>query len=303
MGLNMSYIGYESEPYTYKVSEDAISRYAWAIGARNLAYYHHNGYMPKLPLVGMAPPTFSVSHEILLTEKLWCDPGLHGGEREAAHNVLMLVHGDHDMRFHKPIKAGDVLTCKAKVKSIEDKGSGVVLVVSATTTDDTGEMVVESDWGLFIRGIGSGQKPSGDRKETKKEPSAPVEPPQPIFRRIVRVPKDITYKYAEASNDRNPIHVNEQVAAAAGLKGIIVHGLCTLSISMRGIISCYLDGDPLRLKRISCRFTSPVYPGDTLIVDGFESPDRNGRKSIGFEVTRKEDGVKVIKGGLAEAEF
>ncbi len=120
------------------------------------------------------------------------------------------------------------------------------------------------------------------------------------FRKVIRVPADITYKYSKASNDMNPIHIDDNVAKDAGLRGIIVHGLCTMSMTMRAIIECYLDSDPSRLKSLGVRFTAPVYPGDEIIVDGWERELKGGTTLLGFDVTRKSDGIKVIKGGTAE---
>jgi acyl dehydratase len=212
----------------------------------------------------------------------------------------MLVHGEQEMHFYKPIRPGNTITARAKVKTIEDKGSGELIVFNVTSTDQLGEKVVESDWGIFVRGIGSGQKPKSDVK--KEHIQLGGESPL-AFRKIVRVDRDITYRYAEASNDRNPIHIDEKVAKAAGLKGIIVHGLCTMSMSMRTIIICYLDSDPSKLKSLGCRFTSPVYPGDILVADGWEIGEKDGRTVLGFEVARRDDDVKVIKGGIAEVDI
>ena len=94
-----------------------------------------------------------------------------------------------------------------------------------------------------------------------------------------------------------------RVAKEAGLSGIIVHGLCTMSMTMRAIIESYLDSDPSKLKSLGVRFTAPVYPGDTIVVDGWEKGRENGHVVIGFDVTRKSDNVKVIKGGTAEVEI
>jgi acyl dehydratase len=302
MGLNREYIGLEFSPVVYDVTKEAIERYAWVIGARNVTYYSFNGSRPSFVNISpMAPPSFAVVNELLLAERIWSDEGLHGGPEELAHNLLMLVHGEQDMRFYKPIKPGDRITSRAKIKSIEDKGSGEFLVINVNSNDEKGEKVIESDWGIFIRGVGSGQQKKNDGK---KEGQAQIAlETQPIFRKVTRVPKDITYRYAEASGDMNPIHIDEKVAKSAGLKGIIVQGLCTLSMTMRAIIECYLDGDPAKLKRLGCRFASPVYPGDTLIADGFEMGNKDGKTQLGFEVTRRDDGVKVLKGGIAEVEI
>ncbi|MDA2920330.1 MaoC family dehydratase N-terminal domain-containing protein [Desulfobacterota bacterium AH_259_B03_O07] len=297
MGLNREFVGHEYEPIIHTVSEEEIREYAWAIGARNLAYFNYNGALSPTAPKGMAPPSYAVVYELPILERLWSDPKLHGGEEQARKNVLMLVHGDQQMRFYKPIRPGDKLEFKIKISNIEDKGSGELLVFNVVTNDEAGDKVVESDWGLFIRGIGSGQK---SKQASKKREAASTENPQLAFRKTIRVPNDITYRYAEAAHDQNPIHVEEEVAKKAGLKGIVVHGLCTMSMAMRAIIECYIDSDPTKLLQLGVRFASPVYPGDILIADGWEIRNREGNTLLGFEVTRLSDDVKVIKRGTAE---
>ena len=303
MGLNREFEGREYEPLLHVVSTEDIIEYAWAIGARNLSYFNYNGAFAynHESVVGMAPPSYAVTYELPMLEKLWSDPELHGGEEQAKKNVLMLVHGDQSMRFYKPIRPGDKLTYRMKISAIEDKGSGEILRINVLTTNGDGEKVVESDWGLFIRGIGSGQKPEKPSNGSNVKQKEPQETPELAFRDVIRVPEDITYRYSKASNDMNPIHIDPVVAKEAGLSGIIVHGLCTMSMTMRAIIESYLDSDPEKLKFLGVRFTAPVYPGDVIIVDGWEKDKVNGNTVLGFDVTRKSDGVKVIKGGTAEA--
>ncbi len=98
----------------------------------------------------------------------------------------------------------------------------------------------------------------------------------------------------------NPIHIDNEVAKKAGLRGIIVHGLCTMSMAMQAIIETYLDSNPSTLLSIGVRFSAPVYPGDELVVEGWENGGEDSMDLIGFEVTRKSDGVKVIKDGKAQ---
>ncbi len=300
MGLNRDYIGYESPSVVYEVTPEAIYKYALAIGSRNMTYYNYNGALSGISGSGMAPPSFAVVHELFLAEKLWTEVALHGGPEQLGRNLLMLVHGEQDMHFYKPIRPGDTITCRAKVKNIEDKGSGELLIINVVSNNQKGERVVESEWGIFIRGIGSGQKQNvvGKKEQIQVDNSSSL-----LFRKIIRVPRDITYKYAQASGDRNPIHTNENVAKASGLKGIIVHGLCTLSLTMRAIIECYLDGDPSKLRRLGSRFASPVYPGDILVIDGWEIGKQDEKTVLGFEVTRRDDDVKVLRNGIAEVDI
>ncbi len=298
-GLNRAYIGKEYPPVKYQVKDSAIESYALAYGSKNVIYFRNSG--KKFEMI--APPIFAVVFELPLLERIFFDEGLHGGKDQMSRNLLMLVHGEQDMRFYKPIKPGDIITSRARIKSIEDKGSGEIFVVNVVSHNQEWERVGESDWNIFVRGIGSGRKKTAPspQKIQKKEPELSGFPV--AFRKVIRVAKDVTFQYAEASGDRNPIHIDEKVAKAAGLGGIIVHGLCTMAMTMRAIVDCYLDYDPTRIKRLSVRFASPVYPGDTLIVDGWEAEKEEGRTVLGFEARREEDGVKVIKNGIAELEI
>ncbi|MEM4408061.1 MAG: MaoC/PaaZ C-terminal domain-containing protein [Candidatus Caldarchaeum sp.] len=285
--LNRDYVGKEYDAVVYKVTEEAVQNYAKAYGDHNYWYY----------CGAMAPPIFPVVYELPILEKAWSDEGLHGGTEEARRNILMLVHGEQMMRFYAPIRPGDTITARAKIVSIEDKGSGEVINFSVTSTNQRDERVTESNWSLFIRGIGSGKK---TKSAAAQSDGVALGELQLAFRNVIRVSEGITYSYAEASGDRNPIHIDEKVAKAAGLRGIIVHGLCTMAMTMKGLIESYCAGNPAALSCMGVRFSSPVYPGDTLIADGWEMGVKDGKIILGFEVTRKSDGVKVLKGGYAE---
>ena len=283
MGLNRDFVGKEFERRSHLVTQDEIAKYAAVIGgAENPAYAS-----------GVAPPSFPVIYELPFLETIWSDPELNGGEEQARKNVLMLVHGDQKMVFVKPLMAGMEVAFSAEVSDIQDKGSGEVLALRTQSMVD-GEIVCESNWGLFVRGIGSGKKP----ERSGKKPSAPkaeeTSKPKPVFTSAIDVPADITPRYADASNDHNPIHLNKDVAKEAGLKGVVVHGLCTMSMAMQKIIDGTLGGAPENLKSLAVRFSAPVYPGDTLNLKCFEA----GEGAMKFEASS--DGVKVIKGGFAE---
>ncbi len=283
MELNRDFIGKKFERRSHLVMQDEIAEYAAVIGgAENTAYAS-----------GVAPPSFPVIYELPFLESIWSDPELNGGVEQAKKNVLMLVHGDQKMVFHKPLRAGMEVTFSAGVTDIQDKGSGEVLALRTESRVD-GELVCESNWGLFVRGIGSGKKP----ERSAKKPSAPkpgeTSAPTTVFTSTIKVPADITPRYADASNDHNPIHLDEKVSKEAGLKGVVVHGLCTMSMAMQKIIDGHLGGAPENLKSLAVRFSAPVYPGDTLTLECFDA----GEGAIKFEASA--GGIKVIKGGVAE---
>ena len=297
MSLNRDFIGKEFPEVTHTVTEKEIHEYSWAIGARNLTYYNYNGALSSNAPNGMAPPSFPVIYELPMLEEIWSMPELHGGVEEAEKNILMLVHGEQSMTFHNPVRPGDSLKFKIIICDIANKGIGELLEFKVTSKNQNGKKVVDSDWGLFIRGSGNVDKRNSGVK--RSEPKI-EEQRQLVFRKVIRVDDDITHRYSKASNDLNPIHTDENAAKKAGLGGVIVHGLCTMSMTMRAIIECYLDSDPYRLRQLSVRFSAPVYPGDILIADGWEIEQEQGNTKIGFEVIRKEDGVRVISAGVAK---
>jgi acyl dehydratase len=84
--------------------------------------------------------------------------------------------------------------------------------------------------------------------------------------RVRRGPVSTTQlvKYAGASGDFNRIHFDQAFALDAGLKGMIAHGMLTMGFAA----SCLSEvvGPEVFLKRISARFLSPVWAGDTVEV-------------------------------------
>ncbi len=73
-------------------------------------------------------------------------------------------------------------------------------------------------------------------------------------------------KYAGASDDYNGIHYDLASAEAAGLGGIIAHGMLTMGFMGRAVSGW--SGPAARIRHIAARFTSPVRPGDVVKVTG-----------------------------------
>jgi acyl dehydratase len=110
---------------------------------------------------------------------------------------------------------------------------------------------------------------------------------------------DQTFRYADASGDRMPIHLDVDFATKVGLPGIIIHGLCTMAFTSWAAIEAVAEGDPARLRRLAVRFSKPVLPGQTIVSTFWEAGEVEGAKVFGFE-TRTSDGDLVIKDGLVE---
>jgi acyl dehydratase len=69
------------------------------------------------------------------------------------------------------------------------------------------------------------------------------------------------------SGDRNPLRSDPSFAARAGFSQPILHGLCTYGFTGRALLRALAGDDPARVTAMSGRFSSPVFPGDSLTVD------------------------------------
>lgn len=280
MPLNKACAGKEFAPITTEVTAEATQKYARAYNDDNRAYF-------DIARAGgiVAPPMFAVVVTWNSVMGAVMDP-------EAGADLLRLVHGEQDMHFLAPIRPGDRITSRARIGAIETKATGETMIVELGATNQDGVAVNRTIFSVFIRG--------GGRRGTAAEPRAekPVRG-EPVVTVAQTIDADQTVRYAEASGDRNPIHVDENVAKMAGLPGIIVHGLCTMAFTSKVVIDNLCAGDPVRLKRLRVRFSRPVRPGQTITTRAWREADRDGRQVYTYETSNSENQI-VISGGIAE---
>ena len=85
--------------------------------------------------------------------------------------------------------------------------------------------------------------------------------------------QDQTFRYAEASGDPMPIHLDDALAKQMGLPGIIIHGLCTMAFTSVAAIEHGCPDDPTRLRRLAVRFAKPITPGQTITTRLWDAGD------------------------------
>ncbi|MBT8197662.1 MAG: MaoC family dehydratase N-terminal domain-containing protein [Acidimicrobiia bacterium] len=270
-GLTKTY-----DPVETTVSADQIEEYAAASGDANPAH------QPGPDQVASA--IFSVVPGFMLMGASGSDPDL------GIDNPLMIVHGEQRFRYHQPLKPGMRVTMVPSIESVEDKGKHGMFVSKLAMTDDSGELVIEQWATIVVRGAGSGES----RESSSK--AAPVKGDvAATFTKEVDV--DMPKRYAPASGDHNPIHLDDAVAKTVGLPGVINHGLGTLSLVSGGLVEQVAGGDVTRLRELSCRFTAMVFPGQTLTTTVWETV---GNGAYLFE-TANPAGDVVVAGSLEVA--
>jgi acyl dehydratase len=207
--------------------------------------------------------------------------------------MMRLVHGEQDMRFVKAVEPGDVITSTSTNAAIVEKASGEVIDIAITSKNQRGEIVMEAKSGLFVRGARKKDAAEGERKEKDADEEAWAKAPA-LWTATETVAPDQSARYAEASGDRNPIHLDEDMAKMAGLPSIILHGLCTMAFVHNACVR-KLNDEPMRVKRLAVRFNRPVLMNDVLTIEA-RGPAQ-GPWSL--RVTNQA-GVVVLKNGIAE---
>jgi acyl dehydratase len=286
MALNQACLGKIYPPITTEVTLDALQNYARACNDDNPRYFD-----ASVPGGIVAPPMFAVVVTWLSVITAMTDTELHA-------DLLRLLHVAQDIEFLAPIRAGDSIASTGKIASIETHQNGETMALELEARDTRGEAVTRIVFTVFIRGRRTAG-PAAEAKVDEASPDHDGDRGAPLVTVAQTIDADQTVRYAEASGDRNPIHVDANIARMAGLPGIIVHGLCTMAFTARVMVDALCGGDPTRLKRLAVRFSRPVLPGDTITTRVWAAGDRDGRQLFAYE-TSNSDGLAVIRGGVAE---
>jgi acyl dehydratase len=114
----------------------------------------------------------------------------------------------------------------------------------------------------------------------------------------VRITPDkyLTVRYAGASGDFNPIHIDEEFAKAVGLPGRILHGLWTMAQVARAQTEA--AGGPEHLKRLSVQFRGMGVPEQEILVSGTVRELADGRAVV--DTVAEQTGKQIIRNAEAE---
>lgn len=260
-----------NKPYdggTHPVLAEHTLAYAAATGDLHPAYEGPEA---------VAPPMFHVRPMRDLIFGIATDP-------ELGLDMARLVHGEHRATFYRPLRVGEALRCAGRLEEVVQKPSGLT-VRSRLEGWVEGELVVDATTVFFIRGPSAGRAAA---------PAEAPDPPPPDYEAAIPVPERASYAYAEASLDRNPIHLNPDFARAAGLPDVILHGLCTMALTGREAVRCAGGGDPRHLRALGVRFARPVLNGQVLRALGWRQPGG----AVALE-TLGPEGRPVLTQGLA----
>jgi acyl dehydratase len=112
--------------------------------------------------------------------------------------------------------------------------------------------------------------------------------------------KYLPHRYAGASGDFNPIHIDDEFAKAVGLPRNILHGLYSMGLVARAN-TALAGGDPRALKRLSVQFRGMGMPEQEIVVSGtVKSADGN---RVVVDTVAAQGDTEIIKNAEAEIEL
>ncbi len=219
-------------------------------------------------------------------------PGFWLGNEATGADWRKVLHGEQGFEIFKPLPPKGTVVGRSRVTGLFDKGAGkgAVLLSERDVLDSaSGELLCRLTSTTMLRGDGGFGGPSG-----------PLPAPHPLPERA----PDLHSRIATAPNaaliyrlsgDYNPLHADPEVARKAGFDKPILHGLCTFGVVCRALVELCCDDDPKRLVKMQVRFSSPVYPGETIVTDVWN--DGDGRVSFRAKVAERD--IVVINNGAA----
>jgi acyl dehydratase len=112
--------------------------------------------------------------------------------------------------------------------------------------------------------------------------------------------KYLPHRYAGASGDFNPIHIDDEFAKAVGLPRNILHGLYGMGLTAKAN-AALADGDPRALKRLKVQFRGMGFPEQEIVVSGTVKSVEGDRVVV--DTVAKQGETEIIKNAEAELEL
>ena len=207
-----------------------------------------------------------------------------------------VLHGSQGVTLHQPIPVSGTVVIEESVSGIWDKGEGknaIIETESKVSLKETHEPLFDLRFSIVVRGSGGF---GGEEGNTAPQVHAPDASPDHEVTYQTRTDQALTYRL---SGDYNPLHSDPWFATElGGFPKPILHGLCTYGFTGRALLHQLCDGDPSSFKSMDSRFSSPVYPGDSLTVQMWVEGDQAIYRTVAQKDTPEER--VVIDNGLCQ---
>ena len=207
---------------------------------------------------------------------------------EAEVDYTRVVHAAQEIALHRPLPPEATVRASGGMARAVDKGDKGAIIIGETTLCDivTGAAYATLTTTWMARADGHFGGPADGAEPVHLMPGRPADltvalPTRPDQAALYRL-----------CGDRNPLHIDPAVASRAGFPRPILHGLCTFGLTCRAVLATFADWRPERITGHALRFSAPVFPGETVMVDLW----RDG-PVISFEARVAERDAIVVRNG------
>jgi acyl dehydratase len=217
-------------------------------------------------------------------------PGFWAGIPALGIDWVKMLHVGQGLTVHHPIPTAGAVIGRSRVADVIDRGAGkgALLFYERDVMDETsGLHLATVRQTLLCRGNGGFSEVLGEAPLPHQVPQ--VAPDEVVT--LKTLPQ--TALIYRLSGDMNPLHVDPEIAAKAGFPQPILHGLATFGIAGFAILQALLGYDPVKFRSFDVRFTAPVFPGETISTELW-----NSGSTISVRATAMERNQVVLDNGL-----
>jgi acyl dehydratase len=188
----------------------------------------------------------------------------------------MTIDAERCIEVLAPLPLSGTVAVRSRLLALHPRGKGGAFVEFETDVlDASGAVCVRIFTGVFRRGVerlGDIEAFAGRGVSRSVRLDPPGHAPDLDLQATIAANQAQLYRL---SGDANPLHIDPAAARSGGFEAPILHGLCTYGHCGQLLLGALCDGDPARFAALKVRFSSPVYPGDTLRLVGWhDGPGR-----------------------------
>lgn len=203
-----------------------------------------------------------------------------------------VLNGEQGLILHRPLAPEGHVVGRMRVEEIVDKGpgKGALIYTRRDVFDKSTETLVATVTNtVFARADGGF---GGTATAARPGVTLPTTAPDLSLDTKTLEQSALIYRL---SGDYNPLHADPEVARSAGYDHPILHGSATWGIAGYAVMRLVCDADASRLRTFEARFSSPVYPGETIRTEVWLS----GQNQAFFRCRVMDRDVTVLTNGIA----
>lgn len=236
--------------------------YAVGIGARDLRFVFEGH--PEFAVFPTFPIRWGGAGLVLDETALPPSPGPLSIDAERTTEMLA------------PLPVEGTASVRSRLVSVHPRGKGnAFLEIESEVLDTSGRLCARLLTGVFRRGVeklGDIALFAGAGVSRSQRIATPTRAPDLEIAAHIADNQAHIYRL---SGDYNPLHIDPEAARFGGFPAPILHGLCTYGHSAHMLLGALCGGDPARFSKLKVRFSSPVLPGDDIVLRAWhDAPGR-----------------------------